>query len=80
MNYHKGYHEKQNPNESSLKSFQADLSKSKENYKNQANSLEQLIITANRVMQKSQDNLKVEPVSITFKKPKHDKFTNSQSQ
>ena len=80
MHLHKEYHEKQNLNESSLESLQADLSKSKENYKNQVNSLEQLTIAAKRLMQNSPNNLKAKTASITFKKSKYNEFTNPKSQ
>ena len=76
----KEYHEKPCPNELSLESLKADLSKSKENYKDQANSLEQLILQAKRLMQKSPNTLKEKPASITFKKSKYNEPINPQSQ
>ena len=63
-------YEKQNLAKSSLESLQAGLSKSKENYKDQANSLEQLIAEANRLQQKKPNSQKAKPASITFKKIK----------
>ena len=80
MHQHKEYHEKPNINESSLESLQADLFKSKENYKDQANSLEQLTVAAKRLMQKSPNTLKAKPASITFKKSKYSEPINPQSQ
>ena len=57
--------EKQAPSKSSLKSLQADLAKSKENYKHQKKIFEQFIIEANYCASKS--------ASITFKKPNYSK-------
>lgn len=59
-------HEKQYTYESSLKSLQADLAKSKEIYKHQKNKLKQLQTKANQLKSYYQNDQK-EP-SLTFKK------------
>ena len=70
MSRHKENHEKQYPDESSLKSLQTELARSGEIYKYQENKFEQLRIKANQIKQKNQNKLKPKqaPPSITFKK------------
>ena len=68
MSRQKENHEKEYPNKLGLESLQAGLSKSKEDYKIQANSLEQLIAEANRLKKKNPYSPKAKPASITFKK------------
>ena len=61
-------HEKKYTYESSLKSLQADLAKSKENYKHQKNILKQLTTKATQLNSYYQNEPK--ELSLTFKKRK----------
>ena len=64
----KNTHKKQNQTKSSLKTLQADLTESKNNYNHQENNLNQLKIQVDHLKQIDKQGAKVVP--ITFKKSK----------